>query len=89
MNSHDYIAAWEAMHREELETIEYMRRSDLADIYAQVCDLMEQRDMEMIRNIREYSTANTFTRGAFLVGAAHRKSLIEKLRADAERHLPA
>lgn len=84
LNSEDYIGASEAIHREELETIEYMRRLDLADIYAQVCDLMDQRDLEMIRQIREYCATTPFTHGVFLVGAAHRRSLIEKLRADIE-----
>jgi hypothetical protein len=84
LNSDDCIAAWKAIHREELETIEYMRRSDFAGIYAHICDLMDQRDLEMIRNIRAYCAATTFTRGVFLVGAAHRESIIEKLRADNE-----
>ena len=64
-----------------LETIEYIRNSRLSDIYAQVRDLMERRDLEMLRNIRAYCTSTARTCGVFLVGAAHRKSLIEKLRA--------
>lgn len=84
LNSDEYIQAWEAIHREALETIEYMRKSDLAAIYAQVCDSMERRDLAMIKNIREYCAATAFTCGVFLVGAAHRKSLIEKLRAETE-----
>jgi LmbE family N-acetylglucosaminyl deacetylase len=84
LNSNECIQAWIDIYREELKTIEYIRNSRLSDIYVQVRDLMERRDLEMLRNIRAYCASTARTCGAFLVGAAHRKSLIEKLRAAGE-----
>lgn len=81
LNSDKCVQAWTDIYREELETIEYIRNPRLRDSYSQVRDLMERRDVEMLNNIHEYCTSVPRTCGAFLVGAAHRKSLIEKLRA--------
>ena len=81
LNSDECIQAWADIYREELETIEYIGNPRLRDIYAQVRDLNERRDLEMLENIRAYCASAARTCGLFLVGAAHRKSLIEKLRA--------
>jgi hypothetical protein len=78
LNSDESIQTWAEIYREELETIEYIGNSRLRDIYSHVRELMERRDLEMLRNIRAYCVSTTSTRGAFLVGAAHRKSLTEK-----------
>lgn len=82
LNSDDCIQAWEAIYREELETIEYLRRPDLAEILARVRHQMEHRELAMIKEIHNYSDTTTLDRGVFLVGVGHRRSLIEKLRAD-------
>lgn len=81
LNSDACIEAWSDIYREERETVEYMRNSRLVTLYAQVRDLIEQRDLEMLSNIRAYCTTTDRTSGAFLVGAAHRKSLIDKIRS--------
>lgn len=88
LNSDECIQAWAHIYREELETIEYIRNSRLSEIYAQVRDLTERRDLEMLRNIRAYCASTARICGAFLVGAAHRKSLIEKVRAAGEAATP-
>jgi hypothetical protein len=44
----------------------------------------ELREVEMMRNIQEYCAQNSFERGVVLVGAAHRRSLIEKFRNQSE-----
>lgn len=84
LNSDECLQAWTDIYREELETIEYINNSRLTDIYARVRDLMDRRDLEMLRNIRAYCASSAQSCGAFLVGAAHRKSLIEKLDAAGE-----
>lgn len=40
----------------------------------------ELREIEMLANIQEYCAQHEFQRAALLVGAAHRQSLMEKLR---------
>lgn len=81
LNSDECIRAWTQVHREELDTIEYIGSSRLRDIYVEVRGVNERRDLEMLRNIHTYCASTVQARGTFLVGAEHRKSLIEKLRA--------
>ncbi|MCJ0762913.1 hypothetical protein [Variovorax terrae] len=81
LNSDECIQAWADIYREMLGTIEYIGNSRLRKIYAQARDLMERRDLEMLGNIRAYCASTARTCGVFLVGTAHRKSLIEKLHA--------
>ncbi|MDB4914717.1 MAG: hypothetical protein JWM95_2361 [Gemmatimonadetes bacterium] len=54
LNSGECDQAWADIYREELATIEYLRNSRLADIYARVRDLIERRDQEMLRSIAEF-----------------------------------
>lgn len=88
LNSSACIQAWVDIYREELETIKYIRNPRLSDIYAQVRDMTERRDLEMLRNICAYGASTVRTCGAFLIGAAHRKSLIDKVRAAGETAAP-
>jgi hypothetical protein len=88
LNSDESNQAWADIYCEELETIEYCGDSRLRDTYAQVRDVNERREQEMLRNIRAYCASATQTRCVFLVGAAHRKSLIEKISALGETVTP-
>jgi hypothetical protein len=81
LNSDECIQAWTDIYREEQKTIDYIGSPRLRDIYAQVRDLNERRDLQMLASICAYCASAAQSCGAFLVGAAHRKSLIEKLRA--------
>ncbi len=80
LNSDECVQAWADIYREEHETIEHIRSSRLREMYARVRNWNDRRDQEMLRNIRAYCAATAQRRGAFLVGAAHRKSLLEKIR---------
>lgn len=81
LNSEECIQAWHDIYREEQETIEYIGVAHLRDAYIQVRNLNERRELEMLENIRSYCLSAAHPSGAFLVGVAHRKSLIEKIRA--------
>lgn len=61
-----------------LETIEKKSSKWMAEMYAAWRHTMEVRDVEMLANIENYCRNNEFTRAAFLVGAAHRASIIAK-----------
>jgi hypothetical protein len=56
---------------------EHSRLGTVYELWAKTNDL---REMEMVRNIERYCGENTFSRGVFLVGAAHRQHIIEKSR---------
>lgn len=88
LNSDRCIQAWADIHREVLATIDWIRDNR----YRAICDLWcqqnERRDREMLRNIVDYFSRNAVERGVFLVGAAHRKSIIDKAFARSETDLP-
>lgn len=88
LNSDKCVQTWEAINRELLATIEWIGDKRHRESYSLWTDMAEHRDREMMRNIMLYLGRNPMARGVFLVGAAHRKSLIEKATADGEPGLP-
>jgi hypothetical protein len=54
---------------------------DLLTIHQLSQRTMALRDTGMMTNIEHYCLHNSFSRGAFLVGAGHRQSLIDKAQA--------
>lgn len=89
LNSDQCMQAWEDIYREVLETIEWMGERRLREIYDLWSHVNESRDREMMRNIGLYAARSTAARGAFLVGTAHRKSLIDIANAGSGTGLPA
>lgn len=78
LNSDRCVQAWADIYREVLATIEWIGDHRLRQIYDLWKDTNERRDQEMMRNILLYSARNALASGVFLIGAAHRKSIIEK-----------
>lgn len=66
------------VHSEIVATIENGGRKWLAEYYSEWCRVMEQRDIEMLKNIYLYCRDHEFEKAVFLVGAAHRASIIVK-----------
>ena len=56
-----------------LKKIYYLR------IYTSFHKEHENRENTMLQNILNYSLANDFNQGVFLLGYAHRKSILEKI----------
>ena len=81
LNSERCMQAWTDIYREELATIEWIDNPRLRGIYDRWSHTIELRDIEMLKNISTYSGRASVQRAAFLVGAAHRGSLIEKAAA--------
>ncbi|GAO45388.1 hypothetical protein [Flavihumibacter petaseus] len=52
-------------------------------------DIHKRRENEMLKNIYEYSRTHQYTNAVFLVGAAHRKAIREKVLCLAETETPA
>lgn len=68
------------MHDEILRILEMRRDPSLTQDYEAWRSQNDLRDIEMISNIEGYSRENEFDRGVFLVGAAHRPSIVKKSR---------
>jgi hypothetical protein len=75
---------WTEMRREVLGALERMGDTRLTGIQAAWDRTNELRELEMLANVRQYWLQNPFERAALLVGAAHRRSLTEKLQAQSE-----
>lgn len=80
LNSDRCIQAWIDIHSEVLATLDWIRDPRLCQIYNQWNGQNELRDAEMVRNVADYAVHNDFVHGVFLIGAAHRKSIIDKAR---------
>jgi len=63
---------------EEISTLNKLNDPWLNDIFAKREALMEQREKEMLDNIRDYAEYNTYMHAVFLVGSAHTYSMLEK-----------
>ncbi len=63
------------------KTLEKLNDEELFQIHKEWNDLIEKREIEMIDNIYQYCREHDFERGLFFIGAAHRKSIIEKIKA--------
>lgn len=80
LNSEYCSQHWSEVRTETLKTVSQIGESRLIEIQEEWDRQNELREIEMLANVQEYCAQHHFERSAFLVGAAHRQSLIEKLR---------
>jgi hypothetical protein len=80
LNCDDCSNLWSDIYAEQLRTIVAINDPQLLAIYELWNKTIDLRDEAMMNNILEYSRGNIFDRGVFLVGAAHRQSIIDKAR---------
>jgi len=66
------------IYLDELATIKGLGDTRLNEISEAWEKTNEFRENEMMKNISNYCRNNKFERGAFLIGAAHRQSIIDK-----------
>jgi hypothetical protein len=62
------------------KTLKLINNKKLFETYELWVDINEKRENEMIKNIYNYSKENKFDRGVFFIGAAHRESIINKIK---------
>ncbi len=82
LNSNASAKACFDIHNEVRATIEWVRAPHLQVVYDRWLDEIELRDQEMLMNIKQYAANSALVTGVFLVGAAHRRSIIEKALTD-------
>src|SRR5882762_9614294 len=66
--------------RSRASAIEELAYPRLTELYERWIGTNERREKHMMNSIDDYCRKSTFSKGAFLVGAAHRQSLIDKSR---------
>lgn len=81
LNSAASAATLAAMRDDVPATIDWIRAPHLHAVNEMWLNEIELRDREMIANISQCAAEGRFTSGVFLVGAAHRQSLLDKIHA--------
>jgi hypothetical protein len=77
LNSEECSQVWLSVYKEMLSTIEWLKDSSLLAPYESWMETNNRRENAWIENIEKYCGENTFSGGVFLVGAAHRQSIID------------
>jgi hypothetical protein len=80
LNTEECSRLWLSVYKEMLSTIEWLKDSSLLAPYESWMETNNLRENAWIENIQKYCRENTFEKGVFLVGAAHRQPIIEKSR---------
>ena len=80
LNSEYSEKMWSDIYDEMQAVIEKLNEPSLTRLFDQWVEANDLRENEMLRNIKQYCSSNSFHTGAFLIGAAHRKSVIKKIR---------
>jgi len=68
------------MHSIEVEVINKSNDKKLVEDYREWQLITESRDNEMLKNIYNYSKNNNFNNAIFIIGAEHRKSILDKIK---------
>jgi hypothetical protein len=80
LNSDRCAQAWADIYGEMLTTIKWIGDVQLRQFYDLWSETNDRRDTGMLENIDDYCVRHTLPHAVFLVGAAHRRSIIDKVR---------
>jgi pheromone shutdown protein TraB len=81
LNSKRNMNLFEEKKITERNLIEFMmNKNQLLRIWNYFYEEQENRDSEMLRNIYNYSKLNRYETAIFIIGAGHRKSLMQKIQ---------
>lgn len=78
LNSEHSSKMWSDIYADMRSVLGAIKDPKLSEIFETWNRKNELREIEMLRNIQKYCSENTFERGVFLIGAAHRQSIIDK-----------
>jgi hypothetical protein len=82
LNSEKYLDLDEKMKLRERQLIESncFNKNELLHIYElSFKEIIDDRENAMLRNIYNYSKENVYNQAVFLIGARHRKSIMQKI----------
>jgi len=84
LNSEQGIAHIEAVSEAMIKGLEQINDDSLTDAHNAWIEHNNNRENEMLQNIYTYSKDYPYDRAVFLLGAAHRKTIIEKINSRVE-----
>lgn len=80
LNSAESSQRWARIYAVMEATIYQLQDPELTEHFESWNRTHEHRDQVMLDNIRQYCREHTFDKAVFLVGAAHSRSIIEKVK---------
>lgn len=80
LNSEHCSELWSNVHQEMASAIMRMDDPSLVEAFDLWNETLYRREKEMVKRIQIYCSQNVFGRGMFLVGAAHRRGIINMAR---------
>ena len=81
LNSKTYMDLQEEKKNIERNLIEFMlNKNQMLRIWNSFYEEHENREIQMLKNIYEYSKVNKYDKAIFTVGAGHRKSIMQKVQ---------
>jgi len=78
LNSKYCVETWLKADVATREALESIGNAELFRGYNDWNDVHEHREREMMKNIRRYAETHPFNTGIFLLGAAHRRGIMDK-----------
>jgi hypothetical protein len=88
LNSEQCANLWTDVYTEILSAIGRIADQRLVELYKLWNETIDLRDQEMVKNIQKYCRDRTFDRGVFLVGASHRKSIMQRSKEPSTADVP-
>jgi hypothetical protein len=80
LNSEHSTKLWSDVYEEMQGTIGKIGDARLVELYESWKEVNDLREKEMMEKIQKYCGENTFEKGVFLLGVAHRQRVIDKSR---------
>jgi len=80
LNSDRCAQAWVAIYDEVRATVDWIGDTKLRQICALWSEINDRRETEMLNNINRYCIRCALSNGVFLLGAGHRKAMVEKVQ---------
>jgi len=79
-NSKECSDSFERLHAIEEEVIRNLNDEKLSNAYKSWQLITDNRDNEMVKNIYHYSENHCYNNAIFIIGAEHRKSILDKIQ---------
>ncbi|SDH24053.1 hypothetical protein SAMN04487926_10324 [Paraburkholderia steynii] len=80
LNSDRCAQAWAAIYDEVRATVEWIGDARLRQIYALWNETNDRRETRMLENINGYCIRGALSHGVLLLGAGHRKAMVQKVQ---------
>lgn len=82
LNSERCDELWGDIYAEVLATVNWIGDGQLRRVYELWSSTNDRRDAAMLKSIDDYCSRHAHSRAVLLVGAAHRRSIVEKVRGE-------